>query len=251
MIIYEETEMKITFIGHSGYLVELPEADLLFDYYQEELPHRDHKKPLYIFASHTHSDHFNPQIFTFSRTLEPIHYVLSKDIADKVTYRNMLDMDPQVCDHLTYMKADEELDIEEGGASINVRTLRSTDCGVAFLVECSGRTIFHAGDLYLWCWTKGTKEKNNNMKARFADIIKGLSGRTIDAAFLPLDPRLEEYYCEGFLQFLSIAEIKHAFPMHMWKHHEVIERFLKEERSKPYRDRIAKITERGQQWIIE
>ena len=53
--------MKVTFIYHSSYFVELDHCCLLFDYYQGDIPQVG--KPLYVFASHSHPDHFSPAIF--------------------------------------------------------------------------------------------------------------------------------------------------------------------------------------------
>ena len=53
--------MKVTFILHSGYFVELESCCLLFDYWKGDIPQSD--KPLYVFASHHHEDHFSPEVF--------------------------------------------------------------------------------------------------------------------------------------------------------------------------------------------
>ena len=50
--------MKITYIHHSAFLVETESAYLLFDYFQGKLPEFSEEKPLYVFASHRHPDHF-------------------------------------------------------------------------------------------------------------------------------------------------------------------------------------------------
>ena len=55
--------MKITYIGHSGFLAETEHVLLLFDYYQGEIPALPGDKTLYVFASHRHRDHFNPEVF--------------------------------------------------------------------------------------------------------------------------------------------------------------------------------------------
>ena len=49
--------MKVTFIYHSAFLVELERCSLLFDWYGGDLPKIDRTKPLYVFASHHHGDH--------------------------------------------------------------------------------------------------------------------------------------------------------------------------------------------------
>ena len=46
--------MKITFIEHSGFMVEMERTVLLFDYYQGEIPAFDKEKTLYVFVSQNH-----------------------------------------------------------------------------------------------------------------------------------------------------------------------------------------------------
>lgn len=54
--------MKVTFIEHSGFMVEMEQNVLLFDYYQGEIPSFDGSKTLYVFASHSHADHYDSAI---------------------------------------------------------------------------------------------------------------------------------------------------------------------------------------------
>ena len=56
--------MTVTFLAHSGFLVEWEHFYTLFDFYKGELPELNKTKPLLIFASHRHEDHFDPRIFT-------------------------------------------------------------------------------------------------------------------------------------------------------------------------------------------
>ena len=55
--------MKVTYIGHSGFLLETEEINFLFDYYEGEIPILEKEKPLVVFVSHSHHDHYNPEIF--------------------------------------------------------------------------------------------------------------------------------------------------------------------------------------------
>ena len=55
--------MKITYINHSGFLIETKDCYYIFDYYKGELPPLDKKKEVIVFCSHFHKDHFNPVIF--------------------------------------------------------------------------------------------------------------------------------------------------------------------------------------------
>ncbi|MFQ9345343.1 MAG: MBL fold metallo-hydrolase [Coprococcus sp.] len=54
--------MRVTYIGHSGFSVELESHILLFDYYEGTMPEFDPAKKLLVFASHSHPDHFNREI---------------------------------------------------------------------------------------------------------------------------------------------------------------------------------------------
>ena len=72
--------MKVTFINHSSFFVELESHCLLFDYYQGDIP-QVVDKPLYVFASHSHEDHFSPEIFQLARPGREVYYLLSDDIS--------------------------------------------------------------------------------------------------------------------------------------------------------------------------
>ena len=75
--------MKITYIHHSAFLVETESAYLLFDYFQGKLPEFSEEKPLYVFASHRHPDHFSKVIFDLEEKHPNIHYILAFDIWSK------------------------------------------------------------------------------------------------------------------------------------------------------------------------
>ena len=50
--------MKITYIHHSSFMAELEHTALLFDYFEGDIPEIPEDKPLFVFASHRHGDHF-------------------------------------------------------------------------------------------------------------------------------------------------------------------------------------------------
>ena len=70
--------MDITFVYHSCFLVELESCSLLFDWYGGDLPDMDRSKPLYVFNSHHHGDHYSPEIFTLG--MENTWYILGSCI---------------------------------------------------------------------------------------------------------------------------------------------------------------------------
>ena len=209
--------MEVIYLGHSGFLLKWQHCDWLFDYYEGTLPRGEGQKTLFVFVSHKHQDHFNPEIFSIQGYRE-IHYILSHD-----TKRQVQKLFPTVPVH--FLRAGESLRLPVTGtdAGLKIRTLRSTDCGVAFLVTWQGKTIYHAGDLNWWVWKGESKQYNNNMTANFLKYTEPLKGQELFAAFLPLDPRQEEWYSKGMLHILETARVSYAFPMHFWKDFSVIQ----------------------------
>ena len=57
------SKLTVTYIKHSGFLVETANSYLLFDYWQGKLPELQYDKELYIFSSHAHHDHYTKDIF--------------------------------------------------------------------------------------------------------------------------------------------------------------------------------------------
>ena len=56
--------MKITYIHHSGFLVETDRCYYLFDYEKGSLPEMDATKQIFVLSSHGHHDHYNAEIFS-------------------------------------------------------------------------------------------------------------------------------------------------------------------------------------------
>lgn len=79
--------MKITYLDHSGFAVDLGDKLLIFDYYRGELPAGTSDRKLYVFSSHAHYDHFQKKIFTWSRDRD-VTYILSKDIRKNAAAKN-------------------------------------------------------------------------------------------------------------------------------------------------------------------
>ena len=55
--------MQVTYIHHSGFLVETERFYYLFDYEKGDLPEMEVKKPIFVLSSHGHGDHYNPEVF--------------------------------------------------------------------------------------------------------------------------------------------------------------------------------------------
>ena len=134
--------MTLTYIFHSGFVLETDKSILIFDYWLDlngvVPPFLKKDKPVYVFSSHFHEDHFNRAIFEWRKQREGITYILSKDI-----YK-----------HRRANKEDADVWLAKGGTwsdgTISVWALGSTDSGVSWIVETEGKRIFHAGDLNNW-----------------------------------------------------------------------------------------------------
>ena len=224
--------MKVTFIEHSGFMVEMEQNVLLFDYYQGEIPSFDGSKTLYVFASHSHADHYNPMIWNLKEQYKNVHYILSDDIKDNKG--------------AVVMKAHEKKEV----AGIEIETLRSNDMGVAFLVKAEGKMIYHAGDLNWWHWNGEPEEDNEYYKKTFQDEMKYLEGKKIDLAFMLLDPRQEDKYCWGMNYFLEHTDSKVVFPMHCFKHYNINHHYLNCEDGRRWKDIVRDITGAGQVFEI-
>ena len=151
--------MHVTFLDHSGFLVELPGLTLLFDWWKGDLPPLP-SGPLLVFASHRHPDHFDPRIFALDDGQRDVRFLLGKGI--HLTDRNRKKWGLSE-------KAAADCRVLSGGESasplpgVTVEALPSTDEGVAFLVTAEGRTVFHAGDLNWWHWEGEDPVWNRNM----------------------------------------------------------------------------------------
>lgn len=240
-----ENEADIRYLGHSGFAVRTAAHVLIFDYYQDtpagaarglstgvvepaELQNDD----VFVFASHRHHDHFNPLIFSWRAALPRVRYILSADIR---AARGQADA-------LLRPDADETFD------GVRVRTLGSTDAGVAFLVQADGLCIYHAGDLNWWHWEGEPTADNARMARRYKQEIDKLKGERIDLAFVPVDPRLEKQYLWGLSYLMETVGAARVFPMHLWEQYDTCARLQADPDAAAWRARVESIARRGQRF---
>jgi len=203
---------RIYYIYHSGFAVETTNHLLIFDYYKDPssivatlinnvLSNINKPKMILVFSSHSHNDHFNPEILKWKNSNSDIKYFLNTDI-------NIEENNPN-CYHIS-----EDDEITEG--DIYVKAYGSTDIGISFLVKVDGVTIFHAGDLNWWHWKEDSKEEQTLAEISFKAIIEKMKEHKneIDIAFFPVDPRLEEFYFIGGKHFAEVLKPKQLVPMH-------------------------------------
>ena len=70
--------MNVTYIDHSGFFLETEQASFLFDYYKGEIPPINKDKPLLVFVSHGHEDHYNPAVFELVHKYPSVQYIIPK-----------------------------------------------------------------------------------------------------------------------------------------------------------------------------
>ena len=229
--------MKVTFITHSCYHVELETCCLLFDYFQGAVPQSD--KPLYVFASHSHEDHFSPCVFNLAPEGRQVHYFLSHDIFARRVPESQQD-------RATFVRPRGFYEMD----GLRIATLRSTDAGVAFLVGCEGKLFYHAGDLNCWVWDGAPRFQNDQMVQIYQEELQLLAGKHINVAFVPLDPRQEADFDLGMKYFFQAAGADHVFPMHMWGDYSVVPLFKSTPTYKDYANRVMDVSMPGQEFQL-
>ena len=209
--------MQITYIYHSGFLIETADSYYIFDYWKGELPALDPEKPVVVFSSHAHPDHYEPKIFDLLKAqgMKDIYAVLGKDIP-KDNYPEGIECLRTLAHKAFTLPHGEEL-----------YTLQSTDAGVAFLLTTKEGVIYHAGDLNDWVWDGEPEENNRQMTAFYRRELERIADRHIDVAFVPLDARQEELCWNGLAGFLELVpDVEKVYPMHYWKKPQLIGRFV-------------------------
>ncbi len=206
--------MKVTYIYHSCYLLEFDRFSLLFDFYEDvrrddgSLWVSDYlinkAEDLYVFSTHSHKDHFNPQIFEWNDKKTNIKYILSKEVANvhALSNNNIV-----LLDILETFKDN----------NIEVRAYGSTDTGGSFCVGIEGRKYFHAGDLNNWHWNEEVSKMDAaGFENSFLCELELLAENTnqVYLAMFPIDPRLGTDYMKGAQQFVSRVSVDYFLPMH-------------------------------------
>lgn len=244
--------MQIIFIHHSCFLVELDDKVLIFDYFDGDkvegmhftgkLPSYEPDTKIYMFASHSHKDHYDMDILRLTDKYSNIHYVFSKDIRISTHFLSKHGIDPAVRDRVTFVSPDNTYHVDD----LDIMTLRSTDAGVAFYVISNGVSLFHAGDLNDWEWDGAGDLINGRVRRAFRHEIKKLSEKPINVAFFPMDPKLMEYQFKGFDFFLQNTSAEFVFPMHMWQDYSGITEYKKRLSNKDMADRVIEIERENQ-----
>ena len=239
--------MNVIYLGHSGFLVETGSSYYLFDHIRGDLPDLSEKKKLFVFVSHAHRDHWDPGIFTDRRLRNADSFILGFDIRDPYEELVRQGRIPSGIP-VIWASPQETIRIRE----FTCEPLLSTDEGVAFPVRTEEGVIYHAGDLNWWHWNGDPEERNLERARNFKREIDRLKGIHIDAAFVPLDPRLEDAYCLCMDYCMETLDAERVFPMHFWKDYGLCRRYQEylKERYPDWYERFRPVRFEGECWPL-
>lgn len=244
--------VKVTYLHHSGFAVELDEYVLIFDYSTPEdfIPYIPKEKQLILFFSHKHQDHFQLKTLEWAENISKnTCYFVGNDIKLNEKYLERKNIAPDILSRMVRMKGSETY--QDAKKDFKVETLRSTDQGVAFLVRIGDISLYHAGDLNHWYWEEEPKSWNEQMEKAYQTEIDKIAGREFDIAFVVLDPRLESGYRYGMDYFLQKVSAKNIFPMHMWEDYDVIKRYKQTGTGKRFAERIKEVSEKNREFLLQ
>jgi len=209
--------MKIIYLHHSGFIVELPKNTIIFDAITNIQPQFLRKgRKSYFLATHVHKDHFAQRIFSYGTDYNS-EYILSDDIPKRGG------------NTIHYMAPYQHLEFDDSKCGlVAIDTFGSTDAGVSYMVKAEGKTIFHAGDLNWWDWNPKERPQINpaveeaDYKNELDKILKQYPAGSIDAAFVPVDSRLGSSACKAAEYFIQVMQPKVLIPMHFWDEYSII-----------------------------
>ena len=215
--------MTLTYIFHSGFVLEAEQSVLVFDYWHDPSNVMGRvlksEKPIYVFSSHFHEDHFTREIFNWKKVHSNITYILSKDILR----------------HRRASKEEANAWLAKGGSwtdgKLSVKALGSNDSGVSWVVETESKRIFHAGDLNNW-YARFLSEAvpgQTIYSEEFGEYIDPIAHEkqflgelkdikkvadSFDLVMFPVDGRIGNGYTLGGRQFIEHFKVGMFVPMH-------------------------------------
>lgn len=240
-----DKEAHIWYLDHSAWAVKTKNNLLIFDYTENG------KKPSFsslgsgyvnpselkdlkitVFSSHGHNDHYDNIIFNWKRSNANIQYVLGS----KPGRVNAADY--------TFLGAGQSKTIN----GIEVKTIKSTDAGVAFLIKADGLDIYFAGD---HANTQNTKAGPYHQEIDYLSTINP----QIDIAFVLAGAGCgggyESCVLEGDFYAINKLSPKVVFPMHSGGKEYVYDQFKIDAASANISSQIIAANFRGDHYFYE
>ena len=241
--------MKVTYLEHSGFVIEDGRRAYVFDYWKDPAGVIDtlvaQGYELHVFVSHIHHDHYVKSIFKYLPYIHSVWY--HEDVpalrdacqqVQEIVNSNKTDEASNVVENRVkqgYLAKDQTMSDEQlteelvqqvfsmhsmkvgdtlESNHLTVTMFGSTDEGGSFLVDTGTHRIFHAGDLNWWHWSGDTPENIAEAKALKEKEFAPLIGLSVDIMMFPVDARLEVAREWGALEVLGIMNTKLFIPMH-------------------------------------
>lgn len=253
----QKSGLKVIFLHHSSFLVEMEHIVLLFDYFAGNrvngftftgtIPQIDPDKDIYVFASHKHHDHFDMDNLKLAAQYPKIHFIFSKDCKMSRNFMIKHGFPTSVMEKILYVAPEKDYKV----GKVKIRTLASTDEGVAFCIQASGQDIYHAGDLNWWHWEGAGDLINGKMERMFKREMRKIEDMHFKLAFVPLDPRQGKDAFKGFGYFMQHVDADHVFPMHMWQDYSFIRTYKRRTDNDYFLSRIVDITKENEEFFYE
>ena len=202
-------EAQIWYLKHSGWAIRTMSAFLVFDYWDndpapdEKLLSNGHIRPeelrdlpVYVFVSHDHGDHFDPQISEWYKAVPNITYIFG--------------FEPRIQNREAIVALAPRTQRTIGPLAIT--TIKSNDAGVGFAVRVDGLTIFHAGD-----HSNNKVERTDNDFFPEIDFLAEKGIRPDISFFLNMygcGSTNPEAFQKGIFYAVDKLKIKSVLPMH-------------------------------------
>lgn len=219
---------KLYYLNHSGFLLELEKALLVFDFYTDPAgvlaSYNLSNKPAVFFVSHDHLDHWNPDILKF-KNKAPSFYVLDSSCDSEPVREAAAEKNRKVI--LVNPRDVLQKELSALPSLLRIYTFDSTDEGVVFLVVTDEGSFIHMGDLNDWDWQDedsirmevAYKEALGHMADAWSQVTKdenlpAKAGQLI-LGCVPVDKRLQQMALKGALTFLEYLQPRYIAPMHL------------------------------------
>jgi L-ascorbate metabolism protein UlaG (beta-lactamase superfamily) len=211
---------RIVSIHHNCFVLQAGGKTLLFDYPAPQFLPREaadvaapllEASDLTVFTSHSHDDHFDPDILAVTQRAATRRFVVADDVADRFGDRLPAD---------TVVLEPDDVRVLDG---MRVEALESNDMGVAFRIDVAGIAVYFGGDLALWDWPGQSPAAARAVAMSWRLALKKIASRPVDVAFSNMDPRLASL--AGAAQFVAAVRPRIFVPMHLGGHTAYIDRY--------------------------
>lgn len=245
-------KISIKYIYHSSFIIEDDEYFLLFDYPPLKIlkKRKDFKnvpdeieilelaknKNIFVFISHFHIDHFNPEVFEWRKKID-VNYVISHDVFEKKKKflnftKNLHILSAKDFNYIySKLKGIEykipDFDVEVKFKDLVINALPSTDFGCSFYINFKGVKIFFPGDFALWKFEK-LGEYRKGIKELFCETFEILKKKGVDILFSVLPSSKDELKETGWAgadELLKNLKPILFVPVHLKGNYEIIEEF--------------------------